>query len=157
VAVGADQYRAAGRLFASGVTIVTVARGDDAFHGMTATAVAFVSLDPPLLLVCLEKESRTRALVEKHERFAVNVLSADQEPVAKAFALAGDKSFDGIPHHLDDARSPLLDDSLASLSCKTTDVLEAGDHGIFVAEVLSVETRSGKPLVYFHRTYHQLD
>jgi flavin reductase (DIM6/NTAB) family NADH-FMN oxidoreductase RutF len=154
--VAPDEYRAAGRLFASGVTVVTAA-GDDTFHGMTATALAFVSLEPPLLLVCLEQNSRTRRQVESHGRFAVNVLTAEQEPIAKAFALAGDKSLDGIPFHLDDARSPILDEAIAALSCRTTEIVEAGDHGIFVAEVLHVETRPGRPLIYFDRVYRSLD
>ena len=152
--VGPQEFRAAGRLFASGVTVVTVSRGDS-FHGMTATAVAFVSLEPPLLLVCLERQSRTRSLVEKQGRFAVNVLSAEQETVAKSFAMSGDKSLDGIPHHLDDASCPLFDESIANLSCRTTDIYEAGDHGIFVAEVLTVKTRPGTPLLYFDRSYHR--
>jgi flavin reductase (DIM6/NTAB) family NADH-FMN oxidoreductase RutF len=154
--VGPERFRDAGRLFASGVTVVSVARGD-LFHGMTATAVAFVSLEPPLLLVCLERKSRTRLLVEETGRFALNVLSVDQEPIAKAFALAGDKSLDGIPHHVDEAGCPLFDESIASLSCTTTERVEAGDHGIFVAEVSEVETRSGSPLIYFDRSYHSFD
>ena len=154
--VAPDEYRAAGRLFASGVTVVTAA-GQGSFHGMTATALAFVSLEPPLLLVCLEQDSRTRSQVERHGRFAVNVLTAEQEPIAKAFALAGDKSLDGIPFHLDDARSPIFDEAIAGLSCRTTEIVEAGDHGIFVAEVLSVETRPGQPLIYFDRGYRSLD
>ena len=154
--VGPDEFRGAGRLFASGVTVVTVAKGDT-FHGMTATAVAFVSLEPPLLLVCLERKSRTRSYVEETGRFALNVLSVDQEPIAKAFALAGDKSLDGIPYHLDDAHCALFDESIANLSCRTTDMVEAGDHGIFVAEVSAVETRPGSPLIYFDRGYRTID
>jgi 4-nitrophenol 2-monooxygenase / 4-nitrocatechol 4-monooxygenase, reductase component len=156
MAVASDQYRSAGRLFASGVTVVTAA-ADGRFHGMTATAVAFVSLEPPLLLVCLERNSRTRRQVEQHGRFAVNVLTADQEEIAQAFALAGDKSLEGIPFHPDDAGNPLFDEALAGLSCRTTEVVDAGDHGIFVAEVLHVETRPGRPLVYFDRGYRSLD
>ena len=135
--------------------MVTVAR-DGGTHGMTATAVAFVSLEPPLLLVCLERNSRTRVFVEQKGYFAVNILSAEQERIAKTFALSGDKNLEEVPHHLDAHGSPLFDESIACLSCRTTDVTEAGDHGIFVAEVLSVETRPGRPLVYFARNYQTL-
>jgi flavin reductase (DIM6/NTAB) family NADH-FMN oxidoreductase RutF len=152
--VGPEEFRGAGRLFASGVSIVTVAKGDS-YHGMTVTALAFVSLQPPLLLVCLEENARTRALVEQQGRFAVNVLSVEQEPVAKAFALAGEKSLEGVPHHLDESGAPMLDEAVASISCRTTQIVKTGDHDTFIAEVLEVVTRGGDPLVYFDRSYHR--
>ncbi|MGI8775710.1 MAG: flavin reductase family protein [Actinomycetota bacterium] len=153
--VGPDEYRAAARLFASGVTIVTVA-SEGSLHGMTASSFAATSLDPPLILVSLGQSSRTRSMIHDTEVFGVNILSAHQEAVARAFAIPGDKTFEDVPHHRGPHGIPLLEGSLVSMGCRTHEVIRAGDHEIFIAEVLTTEIGEGDPLLYFDRSYRAL-
>src|SRR3712207_4420530 len=110
MAVTAGEFRNALRKFASGVTIVTVS-GDGELHGMTASSFASVSLDPPLVLVCLDRTSRTRALVAQTGTFAVNVLRNDQQETSRAFARAGVKPFGTIPHRAGANGAPVLDEA----------------------------------------------
>lgn len=153
---GPQEFRDAASRFASGVTVVTVAF-EGTKHGMTASSFASVSLEPPLILVSLEKSSTTRSMVLESGRYTVNVLADHQEQIAKEFAASGDKSFEHIPHHLDDAGTPVFDEALATFGCRTVTVTEAGDHDVLIAEVLTTSTGKGAPLLYFDRSYRRLD
>ena len=153
--ISPEDYKAAGRRFASGVTIITVAH-DGEVHGMTASSFTTVSLDPPLVLVSLERDSTTRKMVVEAEAFAVNILSRDQESIARSFSQSGPKSFEGIPHHFGPSGAPFLEGALASLGCCTKEVVEAGDHDLFIAEVAHAESRDGEPLLYFDRDYRSI-
>jgi flavin reductase (DIM6/NTAB) family NADH-FMN oxidoreductase RutF len=155
MAVSPDAFRSALKKFASGVTIVTVAAGGE-LHGMTASSFASVSLVPPLVLVCLDKSSRTLALVAQTGSFAVNVLRADRQEVSHAFARAGVKPFSSIAHHLGDNGAPVLDDAIAVLECKTYRVFEAGDHEVVLGEVTASAVPGGDPLVYYDGAYRSL-
>ena len=150
--VSADDFRAALRRFASGVTVVTVAIGDH-LHGMTASSFASVSLEPPLVLVCLSKTSRTRAMIEEKGSFAVNILSEGQAEVARVFARAGVKPFDELPHTRGSDGEPLLDDAIACIECRTNKITAAGDHDVLFGEVMACTTRGGAPLLYYDQTY----
>lgn len=153
--VSPEEYRSAARHFASGVTIVTVSWTEE-LHGMTASSFAAISLDPPLVLVSLGESSRTRLMIHKAGTFAVNILGEEQEHIARVFASPGDKTFEGCAYHLGQAKAPLLDGSLVSMTCRTTEVVTAGDHELFIAEVLTTEEREGRPLLYFDRAYRSL-
>jgi flavin reductase (DIM6/NTAB) family NADH-FMN oxidoreductase RutF len=154
--VGPDEYKDALRKFATGVTLVTVAsRGH--VHGMTATSFTSLSLDPPLVLVCLEKGSRTRALVIESRAFAVNVLDASQENIAHAFATAGRKSFEDLSHRPGRHGAPLVDGAIAWIQCDVMDVFDGGDHDIVVGEVVECLPGDGSPLLYFDRRYRSFD
>ncbi len=155
MAVSPDAFRSALRKFASGVTIVTVAAGDE-LHGMTASAFASVSLAPPLVLVCLDKMSRTLTLLRDTGVFSVNVLGAGQEEVSAAFAQRGLKPFASIPHRRGDNGTPVLDDAIAVLECTTYRVFEAGDHEVVLGEVSAAQALRGEPLVYYEGTYRSL-
>ncbi|HEX2057899.1 MAG TPA: flavin reductase family protein [Actinomycetota bacterium] len=155
MAVSPDAFRGALRKFASGVTIVTVAAGGE-LHGMTASSFASVSLVPPLVLVCLDKSSRTLALLGQTRSFAVNVLRADQQEVSHSFAQAGVKPFASIPHRPGDNGAPVLDDAIAVLECTTYRVFEAGDHEVVLGEVTAASAADGDPLVYYDGTYRSL-
>lgn len=155
MAVSPDAFRSALRKFASGVTIVTVA-ADDELHGMTASSFASVSLAPPLVLVCLDKSSRTLTLVNRTGAFAVNVLGSDQQEASHAFARPGLKPFASIPHRFGDNGSPLLDDAIAALECSTYQVFEAGDHEVVLGEVTAATVPGGDPLVYYDGAYRSL-
>lgn len=155
MAVDAAEFKRALSRFASGVTVVTVAFGDE-MHGMTASSFASVSLDPPRILVCLDKTSRTRALVCDSDSFAVSILAADQEAISRAFAHSGPKPFDGLSHQRAAGGAPLLDGALAWLECDRVDVTDGGDHDVVLGEVTACSAADGDPLIYFDRTYRAL-
>jgi flavin reductase (DIM6/NTAB) family NADH-FMN oxidoreductase RutF len=150
-----ESFRRALRRFATGVTIVTVDH-DGELHGMTASSFASVSLDPPLILVCLDKTSRTRALILEKGTFAVNILAADQEGESRAFSRRGTKPFDELSHSRGDTGDPLLDGAIAWIECRLEEMVAAGDHDIFVGEVLACGDRDGTPLLYYDQTYGSL-
>lgn len=155
----ADFRRALG-CFATGVTIITL---DDAgeVHGMTANAFTSVSLDPPLVLVCVDHKARTHAHLHTRKRFGVNVLAESQRAVSDYYARAertyqdAEKetgaSFDRTPHG-----TPVLHDALAYLECRLETVYEAGDHSIFIAEVEDVVVCDGDPLLFFRGKYRNI-
>lgn len=153
--VDGDTFKSALRMFASGVSVVTVSL-DGHVHGMTASSFAPVSLDPPLVLVSLDKTSRTRAMLIDAKRFVVNILRDDQEAIAKSFSVSGRKDFSTIPHENDDSGAAMFDEAIASLSCRTTDVVDAGDHDVFIGEVMGARYTDAKPLIYFDRGYRHL-
>ncbi len=149
------EFKRALSKFASGVTVVTVAV-DDEMHGMTASAFASVSLEPPRILVCLDKASRTRALVCDSDSFAVSILSADHEAISRAFAVTGPKPFDGLSNQKAAGGAPLFDGALAWLECDRVQVIDGGDHDIVIGEVTACSSFDGEPLIYFDRTYRAL-
>ncbi|MDQ3986492.1 MAG: flavin reductase family protein [Actinomycetota bacterium] len=155
MAVAPEEYRQALRKFASGITVVTVA-SNERFHGMTASSFAAVSLQPPLILVCLEKSSTTRSFVLESRTFAVNFLSDFQESLARTFSQSGEKPFGELKYRLGRTGAPLLEGAIAWIECSVNDVLEAGDHDVFIGEILAADQREGAPLVYFDRAYRSL-
>jgi len=155
MAVDPDTYRRALRRFASGVTVVTVGH-DGELHGMTASSFASASLEPPLILVCLDKASRTRALILEKGSFAVNILADHQEGVSRSFSRRGLKSFDELAHRTGTRGDPLLDGAIAAIECTLDQMVEAGDHDIFVGKVIACEARDGTPLLYYDQSYRSL-
>lgn len=153
--VSADEYRDAMRMFCSGVTIVSAA-SDERLFGMTATSFASLSLDPPLVVVCLEKESHTLAAVAAARSFAVNVLAFDQEEAARAFARAGVKPFDRIGYSTARNGAALIQGALAWIECDVTEIIPMGDHDVVIGEVERCETTEGSPLIYFDRDYRAI-
>lgn len=148
-----EEFKGALSYFASGVTVVTVS-SEGTLHGMTASSFASVSLDPPRVLVCLDKSSRTRALLS--DTFAVNILSADQESISRAFANTGEKPFDFLDHELGSSGAPLIRGALAWIECATSSIVDGGDHDIIVGDVTGCTSAHGQPLVYFGRSYRTL-
>lgn len=144
--------------FASGVTLVT-ARWEGADHAMTATAFCSVSLDPPLVLVCVSKSSRFHTAATRAGGWAVSLLAADQGWVARHFANRGRDlrtQFDAVPHQPAPlSGAPLVDGALAWLECATDAQHDAGDHTILVGRVLrtSDESADAEPLTYYRGTY----
>jgi len=140
--------------WATGVTIVT-ARAGDRIHGMTVSAFTEVSLEPPLVLVCIDKASNTQPLIARGGVFAVNILAREQQPLAELFASAEaeDRRFSNLHCETGATGAPLLVGSLASLDCRLEAAHEAGDHIIFIGAVVGVHARDGDPLLYHHRKY----
>ena len=152
-----DQFRRAMSSFATGVTVITL---DDngRVHGMTANAFTSVSLDPLLVLVCVDHNATTHAHMRARKRFGINVLSEGQRAISEHFADPGRDSagaerigarFDRTPQG-----TPVLHGALAYLECHLQDARDAGDHTIFIAEVEDVVVRAGKPLLFFGSDYH---
>jgi len=156
-AVDPARFRAVIGSFATGVTIVT-ADGSDGPAGMTTNAVSSVSLDPLLLLVCFDNDSRTLPAVRAAGRFAVNVLRADQEDLAHVFAskrIAREK-FEAVTHTVAHG-VPVLDDALAWLACDLEALHPAGDHTIGIGRVTHLDDDpAAEPLLFFRGQYTEL-
>jgi flavin reductase (DIM6/NTAB) family NADH-FMN oxidoreductase RutF len=154
--VAPDDFREALKKFASGVTIITTAH-DGEVHGLTASSFASVSLDPPLILVVLNTESRTHALLKRSKAFGVSVLGEGQGEVARSFAEKGAKPFDSLAHHAAGNGAPILDEAIAWLECSVEGTFPGGTHEVVLGRVENSGAGSGKPLVYFERDYRSLN
>lgn len=141
--------------FATGVTVVT-ARQQDEIHGMTANAVASLSLHPPLILVAVDKTATMHAALTACRHFAVNILSEAQEPLSRRFALRGPKDVSDLTWSTAASGAPILTDALAWVDCRLTEILPGGDHDIFIGEILAGDCRDGAPLLYFCGKYCRL-
>jgi flavin reductase (DIM6/NTAB) family NADH-FMN oxidoreductase RutF len=151
-----EDFRAAIGLLPTGVTVVT-ATGSKGPAGATANAVASLSLDPMLMLACLDRGSRTLLAVQAANHFAVNVLSAEQESVASAFgskAPVADK-WAGIDWE-QRGGMPAISGALVWVACELRDVIAGGDHVIVTGEVLDLQTRNGDPLLFHRGGYRPL-
>jgi flavin reductase (DIM6/NTAB) family NADH-FMN oxidoreductase RutF len=147
------QLRGAFGAFATGVTVVTV--GGASPRGMTANSFTSVSLTPPLMLVCVDKDAMMHRALERAATFAVSVLGAGQEPVARHFAdrsrPAGAQQFDTVEQITGrTAGAPLIAGAVAHLECEKWRVYDGGDHTIFLGRVLTASRRPGRPGLLFH-------
>jgi flavin reductase (DIM6/NTAB) family NADH-FMN oxidoreductase RutF/DNA-binding GntR family transcriptional regulator len=144
--------------FASGVTVIT-AMHDGAPKGTTASAVSSLSLEPPMVLICLNKTSSTAKAVAAARRFAVNILGEDQAEEAMRFAKRADQGdkFAGVAINIGDQGEPLLADALATLECHVAEQVTGGTHHVFLAEVERASARSGSPLAYFRGQFGRLE
>jgi len=160
MSLNSAEFRKAMGCFATGVTIITVDLEGEV-HGMTANAFASVSLDPMLVLVCVDHSTRTHAHLHAKKRFGVNVLSEQQRAISEYYARperthenaeaeAGAR-FDRTVHG-----TPILNGSLAYLECRLHSAQLAGDHTIFIAEVENVVVREGEPLLFFRGRYRKV-
>ena len=151
-----DAYREAVAHFATGVTVVTTVTPDGR-AGMTASAVASVSLDPILLLVCVNNRIPTHRALEQSRRFAVSVLRQGHEAIARSFATPSPDKFDGV--RLDPGQElPVLADAAAWFVCDVHERFPGGDHSIFIGEVKACGARHGaRPLVYFRREFGKIE
>ena len=151
--------RAMGR-FATGVTIITAGVGEE-IRGMTANSVTSVSYDPPLILFSVNKTSRMKEFVQEAGRFAINILSEEQEQLSRHFASRTPDS-QNLPygsHFTELAGIPVLNNTLATLACEVYQMLEAGDHTLVLGKVirLGYEEAETDPLLYFRGNYRHLE
>jgi flavin reductase (DIM6/NTAB) family NADH-FMN oxidoreductase RutF len=154
------EFRKAMGCFATGVTIITLDLEGEV-HGMTANAFASVSLDPMLVLVCVDHSTRTHAHLHAKKRFGINVLSEDHRAISEYYArperthenaeVEAGARFDRTSHG-----TPILHGALAYLECRLQSSEQAGDHAIFIAEVEDVVVRDGNPLLFFRGKYRQV-
>ena len=142
--------------FATGVAVITSA-GSGGAGGMTANALCSLSLDPLLALVCFENRARTLPIVREARRFAVNLLSADQEQLARVFAskLPEAEKLDAVAHRLEHGM-PVIEGVLAWAACELRELIAGGDHTIAIGSVISLGLGEGQPLLWYGGRYHGL-
>lgn len=141
--------------FATGVTVVTTGC-DGNYSGLTANAVASLSLNPPLVLVAVEKRAHSHEYLMRDRVYAMNILAADQEHLSQRFATPGPKNFADLEFTIGESGAPILAGTLGYVDCRVKEILPGGDHDIFVGEILAGEARDGKPLLYFGGKYRAL-
>lgn len=154
------EFRRAMSRFATGVTIVTVAQEDGEPRGMTANAFASVSLDPPLVLVCVDLRAHTHDRMRDAEHFGVSVLDDTQQGVAEFFASPNNPPERlarlGIRFRRAANGTPYLEGCLAHLICRRVAAHRAGDHTIYVGQAGHLSAREGRPLVFYAGKYRRL-
>jgi flavin reductase (DIM6/NTAB) family NADH-FMN oxidoreductase RutF len=157
LSVTPDEFRSVLGRFPSGVTVVTTKAGDGSDQGMTVSAFSSVSLDPPLVLICIEKTASAYDALTAAPGFVVNILSVSQEQIARRFSIVDIDRFEGVGY----SRSPnglaVLDDVLGVIECATFAMHDAGDHTIIVGEVEAARAQNGTPLLYYRGGYAQLE
>jgi len=156
----AFEFRKALGHFTTGVTVVTVEFEPGKIHGMTANSFTSVSLDPMLILVCVDHRAKMLPLLAKKKRFGISVLKAGQEAISEYFA-KGEQSAEAeerlsIRYRWTPGSIPVLENTLLQLSCEVTASHVAGDHTIFVGEVEEAEMHEGEPLLYFRGEYRRM-
>jgi flavin reductase (DIM6/NTAB) family NADH-FMN oxidoreductase RutF len=151
-----DEFRDVIGHFASGVTVVT-ALDDGRPFGTTASAVSSLSLEPPMVLICMNRDSETGRAIASSGRFAINVLGEDQADLAVRFARKGGHKFEGVKVTAGEWDEPLLTEALATLECRVTDTTAGGTHYVFIAEVDRASARAGTPLTYFRGQYGRFE
>ena len=151
------QFRRVCSRFASGVTILTVIDATGTLHGMTASSFTSVSLNPPLIVVCVGSGAKFLEALNSAEHFAVNVLGEMQRSLSERFAGSGYDRFDGVDWHPGATGVPLLPNVLSTLECARFDALAAGDHEILIGRVLHANWREGEPLIHFGSQYRALE
>jgi flavin reductase (DIM6/NTAB) family NADH-FMN oxidoreductase RutF len=146
--------------FPTGITVLTVEREPGQVHGMTANSFTSVSLEPLLILVCIDHNARLLSYIKEQRRFGVNMLKESQQTLSEHFAKPQlDLSEEvrlGIRFRWTDSGIPLLTEGLAHLGCNVVAEHVSGDHTIFVADVESLELNAGEPLVYFRGKYRKI-
>lgn len=148
------QFRRACARFATGITVSTALAADGTPHGFTANSFTSVSMEPPLILICVDHRANVLRHFEQASHFGVNILAADQEALSVRFAERGLDRFSAIDWHAGATGVPLLDGALARFECVTRQTLAAGDHTIILGEVLHADWQEGHPLLYFASAYH---
>lgn len=153
-----DSFRSVLGRFASGITVVTTRDAEQRDVGMTVSAFCSVSLDPPLVQVCVDRTASLHAALMGSTRYGVSILAAEQEALSRRFATADStRRFDGVGYRRGESGVILLEDALAHLECRIVASHAAGDHTIFLAEVESATARNTRPLLYYRGGYAQLE
>lgn len=153
-----DEFRSVMGRFATGVTVVTVADKQGRDYGMTVTAFSSLSLEPPLVLVCIDHDASILPAFTSASHFAVNVLAAHQEAIARRFSVPdAEHRFEGLGFTRGQTGPAVLEDVLASIECRVVQSVVSGDHTIFMGEAEAANVRQDTPLLYYRGGYSQLD
>lgn len=144
--------------WASGVSVVTTS-DDGLLYGLTVSSFSSLSLEPPLILVCLHNENRMPDMIRRSGGFAVSILGDDQVEASNYFARSGrepTRDFTEICGAWSGAGQPVVEGALAHVVCKVYSLIPQGDHTIVIGEAIETHTREGRPLLYFDRAYRAL-
>ena len=159
-ALTAREFRNALGQFATGVTVVTVEREPGSVFGMTANTFTSVSLNPMLILICVDERAKILPLLHKKKRFGISVLKQGQQAVSEYFAQAEQNSEAehrlGLRYRWTPEGVPILEDAVVQLSCSVVAAHAAGDHTIVVGEVEDAEIHGGEPLLFFRGEYRHI-
>jgi flavin reductase (DIM6/NTAB) family NADH-FMN oxidoreductase RutF len=156
MAIDKNELRRVMGHFATGVTVITTRAGDGKPYGLTANAFTSVSLEPPLLLVCVDKKAESYPFFEQSKVFTVNILADGQEALSRRFAVSGGPKFEGVSYRMGANGAPILDGTLGYIECTLYAAYEGGDHTIYLGEVQEAETAERKPLLFFRGGYREL-
>lgn len=141
--------------FASGVTVVTTLFQGERY-GMTVSSFSSLSLDPPLVLICVDRRLSTHDALVGAGQFVVNILSDSQEHLSRQFASREADKFQGVAYSAGLLGLPVLDGALASIECRLHSTAPGGDHTILIGEVVAMEIGDGDPLLYYRSGYREL-
>lgn len=152
-----NEFRTVLGHFATGVTVITTHDGEGNFFGLTANAFSSVSLDPPLVVVCVDKRAESLSALQASGAYNVNILTKEQEPLSRSFSKSGADKFAGLAYEIAENGAPILKDSLAHLICTVHQEVDAGDHILFLGRVTGLEMdNEANPLLYFRGGYRDL-
>jgi flavin reductase (DIM6/NTAB) family NADH-FMN oxidoreductase RutF len=152
-----ESYRHILSRLPTGVTVVAAIEPGGEPRGLTASAVTALSLDPPLVLACVDRAADTHDCIERAGAFAVSILGDEDEPVARRFAESpGGAKFEGVAYREEVTGAPVLVGALGWMDCRVWATYDGGDHSIFVGEVVAGFAGSGYPLVYFRGEYGRI-
>ncbi|HJU89875.1 MAG TPA: flavin reductase family protein [Gemmatimonadaceae bacterium] len=143
--------------FASGVTVVTAREANGIDHGMTVSAFCSLSLEPAMVLMCVEKQTEMHPILEQVRHCAVNILEESQESISRRFAERMTDRFNGVGYTRRITGAALLDEALAHIECELVERYPGGDHTIFIARVLAASASSDRPLLYYRGGYAQME
>ncbi len=142
--------------FATGVTVITTVDKSGAPNGLTANAFMSLSLDPPLILISVDKKATCYACFELQNGFTVNFLSEGQEEISRRFATKGVDKFAGLQWHPGRNGAAIIGDTLGHIECKIAQCHDGGDHTIVIGEILDVHAAGDRPLLFFKGKYQRL-
>ncbi|MBM3813607.1 MAG: flavin reductase family protein [Acidimicrobiia bacterium] len=142
--------------YATGICIATLIGTDNLPHGMTVNSFTSVSAVPPLVLVCVDYSSNLLPHFRAASHYGISVLNSDQQDLSNRFAARGQDRFTGVQWLPGQTGVPLIPGALAHMECKVSQVVEAGDHAIFIGELVRAEISDGKPLLFFDSAYGSL-
>lgn len=156
MAITKEEFRAALGRFASGVTVVTTKNDSGKLFGITVSAFCSVSLEPPLILVCIEKRAGSHHAFQELKAFVVNILREDQQSVSNHFASHLEDKFANVEYDTGIENLPVLRNCLANLECRLHDSHESGDHTIFIGQIEKASVNEENPLIYWHGKYREI-
>jgi len=154
--VGPQAFLRACAQFSTGVAIATVLDSAGAPHGMTINSFTSVSLEPPLVLICIDHKARILDQLLTSNFFAINILRDTQQDLSERFARPGEDRFGAVQWYPGETGMPLIPDALATLECAVFQRIPAGDHTILIGEVVSAVRHEGSPLLFFSSSYQAL-
>ncbi len=157
MAIGKKEFRAALAHFASGIIVVTTIDNQGNLHGITVSAFCSLSLEPPLVLICIDKKTGSHYAFEESKFFVVNILHEKQQHYADQFASKLPDKFDEVRFSKNSAGIPVIRDVLANLECRLMNSHDNGDHTIFVGQVDKINIGKGNPLIYFLGGYRKIE